>query len=636
MEHSWNSNQVNIALIASYLKTHQVFETLAKNEGVSSIHYVAAFEEAAKIAKEIEPQVDVILSRGGTAEYIRNVVDIPVISIPITPFDVVQSIQQVSREIKDVAFLTYKRKIFDIREIEKLFNKRIHEYIFLNEQDIVDVVKEVKKRGIKVVIGGNIAVDLAQQEGLEGIEGSSGEEAIYRSILEAKHVAQIHRMERNRATRLNAVVNSIAEGIIVTDEQNRIVNFNPAAEKIFRLPKEQAIGTQVQDIVPGTGIPSVFKKGTPEVAYLQKINEGIITAKRQPIYLDDEVIGVVSTFEDVTKIQKLEQQIRKQIHEKGFIAKYRFEDILTQSQRLHEIKELAALYATTQSSILIIGESGTGKELFAQSIHNASERASGPFVAVNCAAIPEHLLESELFGYEGGAFTGAKKEGKQGLFELAHKGTIFLDEIGEIPKSLQARLLRVLQEKEIMRVGGDKIIPVDIRIISATNKNLEEKIEHGEFRNDLYYRLNVFSIYLPPLRERVEDIALLTNAFFQNFYTKIELDKEEELLRLFKEYHWPGNIRELYNVVEQLSLIVNHFKNRMSWPEIFNKFLNRAIPEENSVSLTVSLDKGLKEALNQAEKRIVDLMLERYDNNLNLVAEILGIGRTTLWRKSTK
>ncbi|MGC7870237.1 sigma 54-interacting transcriptional regulator [Desulfosporosinus sp. SYSU MS00001] len=634
MDNKSDLDQLNLALIASYPKLSKVFEKTAKREDIKYVNLCAAFEEAANLAKEIEPKVDAILSRGGTAEYIRQVVDIPVISIPITQFNIVRSMYQVPKEVNDIAFFNYGRNIYGIRDIEAMFNKTLHEYIYLNRQDIIKAVSDVKERGLKVIIGGNVAVQLAQKEGLEGIEVGSGEETVYRSILETKHVVQVHRLVRNQAIRLNAVLNSIAEGIIVTDEQNRIVTFNPSAERIFRLPKEDALGKQVLDIVPNTGIPNVYKNGEPEIAYLQKINGGIITATRQPIFLDDKPVGVVSTFQDVTKVQNLEQQIRKRIYHKGFIAKHYFDDILTNNPNMLELKEMAALYATTQSSVLIEGESGTGKELFAQSIHNSSQRASGPFIAVNCAAIPEHLLESELFGYEGGAFTGAKKEGKQGLFELAHNGTIFLDEIGEIPKSLQARLLRVLQEKEIMHIGGDKIIPVDIRIISATNKNLEEKVKHEEFRNDLYYRLKVFGIKLPPLRERKEDIPLLTGVFFQKFSKELDAKTVNELLPLLLEYTWPGNIRELRNVIEQLSLLVDHFKNTPSWVGILNKVLNKESRKDNgTLSLQVNLDNGLKDALDQAEKQIIDLMLAQYANDRNLAAQKLGIGRTTLWRK---
>lgn len=220
-------------------------------------------------------------------------------------------------------------------------------------------------------------------------------------------------------------------------------------------------------------------------------------------------------FQDVTRIQEMEGKFYRKIHLRGHVAKYTFDDILFQSSEIKRTIETAQRYSEVDSNILIIGETGTGKEIFAQSIHNHSNRKNNPFVAINCAALPENLLESELFGYAEGAFTGAMKGGKQGFFELAHRGTIFLDEIGEISPKMQSRSLRVLQEREIMRIGDDKVIPVDVRILSATNKDLMQMVKSNDFREDLYYRLSVLDLVLPPLRERREDIPLLVNAFIQ-------------------------------------------------------------------------------------------------------------------------
>lgn len=320
---------------------------------------------------------------------------------------------------------------------------------------------------------------------------------------------------------------------------------------------------------------------------------------------------------------------------KGFVAKYNFDDIVTVDKYMIELKNLASLYSKTDGTILIQGESGTGKELFAQSIHNASNRCGGPFVAVNCAAIPENLLESELFGYEGGAFTGARKEGKQGLFELAHNGSIFLDEIGEIPKSLQARLLRVIQEKEIMRVGGDKIISVDIRIISTTNRNLEKQVRSGDFRQDLYYRLNVFNLKIPSLRQRKGDIALIATRLLSEF-TDDSINHGEivkEINSLLVSYDWPGNIRELNNIMERLSLVILQ-SNSNNYREMLKKVMN--VPDEedgDNITLRISIKNGLKDAMKEVEKNIIDTMLIKYNYDKNKVAKILKVGRSTLWRK---
>lgn len=628
-----NTGKLNFALIATYPELSKICKHIVEQEKIEYIDIFASFEKAVLVAKKIEPHVDAILSRGGTAEYIRRSVDVPVIPIPISPFDVVRSMYNIPKNIKEVAFFNYNRKIYGIRSIEKMFSKVIREYTFIDEKDIEEGVKDAKSRGIKVLIGGIIAVQLARKKGMEGIEISSGEEAVYNAVHEAIHIVNVRQRESSRAARLKVVFNSITEGIIVSDEQNDIVLYNPSAARIFKISESETLGKNVQDVLPDTRIHKVFESGKSEVACIQKIHGGIITTSHLPIFYDSKLIGVVSTFEDVTKIQNLEQQIRKKIHDNGFIARYCFKDILTNNPQMIELKEMAALYATTQSAILIEGESGTGKKLFAQSIHNASKRASGPFIAVNCAAIPENLLESELFGYEGGSFTGAKKEGKQGLFELAHNGTMFLDEIGEIPKSLQARLLRVLQEKEIMRVGGNKIVPIDIRIISATNKNLKRKVELGEFRDDLYYRLNVFYLKIPPIRERKDDISLLSTIFLHKFGVSINEKAVKEIMPYLLEYNWPGNIRELQNVIERLSLLVIHISTSSYWLELLHRDLFTPTTQADSLSIIMNVDKGLKVAISNAEKQVIDIMLERYNQDQEKVAQKLCISRTTLWRK---
>ncbi|MDT8900151.1 sigma 54-interacting transcriptional regulator [Anaeroselena agilis] len=628
--------KVNLALISTYPELAGVFSAVAERENLNPFIAIAALEEAAAIAREIEPHTDAILSRGGTADYIRRVVDIPVISIPITPFDAARSVNA-GKHLTDVfAFFNYGQNMYGIRDIEKMFGKTIREYTFTTEQEIEAGVKDAKACGVGVLIGGIVTVRLARKHGLEGILIECGEEAVYRSMLEAIHVVGIRRTERSRAARFEAVLNSIVDGVIVTDADNRVTIYNPAAERIFRIAAERVIGRQVTEVIPNTRMHKVLETGEPELAALQKIYDGTIATKRMPIRLDDKTIGVVSTFEDVTKIQQLEQAIRKQIYDKGFVARHRFDDILTASETMVSLKELAALYATTDSSVLIEGESGTGKELFAQSIHNASRRADGPFVAINCAAIPEHLLESELFGYEGGAFTGARKEGKQGLFELAHNGTIFLDEIGEIPKSLQARLLRVLQEREIRRVGGDKVLPVDIRIISATNKKLEQKVATGEFRGDLYYRLNVFGLKIPPLRDRLEDIVLLGVAFLKRLNVPADYGAlGKKLAPVLTAYHWPGNIRELINVMERFSLLLNRRDNNPDPAEMLLQVMPlTSAGGGDEIALMVRVDKGLKSAVQDAERAIMETLLARYGHDRETVAKKLGIGKTTLWRKA--
>ncbi|MBC7335917.1 MAG: sigma 54-interacting transcriptional regulator, partial [Clostridia bacterium] len=307
-------------------------------------------------------------------------------------------------------------------------------------------------------------------------------------------------------------------GILAVDQQGRISLCNPVAAQVLGLPNKEVLHQPLAEVTAHNPyLAKVYGDGRPAGGELHKLGDVSVVANRVPIRVGRETIGTVVTFQDVTRIIQLEAKIRRELYQKGLVARFTFEDIIGQSEAIREAVEKAKRYALTDSTVLLSGESGTGKELFAQSIHAFSRRSGGPFVAVNCAALPENLLESELFGYEEGAFTGAKKGGKLGLFELAHGGTIFLDEIGEMTLPLQARLLRVLQEKEVMRLGGSRVIPVDVRVIAASNKNLQQAVQEGTFRADLFYRLNVLCLKVPPLRARKDDIPLLVDHFIKRY-----------------------------------------------------------------------------------------------------------------------
>ncbi len=349
-------------------------------------------------------------------------------------------------------------------------------------------------------------------------------------------------------TTITNMLKILDEGIISINNQGIITSYNESAKKIIGYDKENVIGSYAKDILPEIPYDTVLRTSKSIKEKLVKINGVDIVVNISTIENMNTIYGTVVTIKRFIDIEKKQHKLRSQLIGKGHKAKYTFEDIKGTSKVINNTKEISKRMAISQSSVLIIGESGTGKELFAQAIHNYSIRKSYQFVAVNCAALPESLLESELFGYEGGAFTGAKRGGKLGLFELAHNGTLFLDEIGEMPVKLQARLLRVLQEKEVMRIGGDSLIKIDVRIIAATNRDLKELVSKGQFRKDLYYRLNVLPLKIPPLRDRKEDIFILTDEFKKEYGFDFELT--EEAKKLFLMHYWEGNIRELRNYVE--------------------------------------------------------------------------------------
>ncbi|MEO2077263.1 MAG: sigma 54-interacting transcriptional regulator [Bacillus sp. (in: firmicutes)] len=451
------------------------------------------------------------------------------------------------------------------------------------------------------------------------------------------------------------IINLLAERIVVVDREGIILYINDAYCDFLGTTVEDALNRPVEEVIENTRMHIVAKTGQKELASLHPINGSEMIANRYPLIVDGERVGALGTVmfrtpEEwrmyKTKIQRLVEELKyyKTKVEKELKSKYQFTDLIGNSPAFLAAKKLAERISESHSSVLLIGESGTGKELFAHAIHNNSMRESMPFVAINCASIPEHLLESELFGYEEGAFTGAKKGGKKGQFEIANNGTLFLDEIGDMPLAMQSKLLRVLQEKEIQRVGGQKSIPVDVRIIAATHRNLEKLVEEGKFRQDLYYRLYVIKIEIPPLRKRREDIPHISSNLLKKlekkFYRKgIELSPEvkERLM----QHSWPGNIRELENVLERT---INVLDGKTIEVVHLPLYLRDLEPESTSMndSHMISIEPReftpapivpLKEVLAQAERKAILNALEVTNGNKQEAAKLLKIGKTSFYEK---
>ena len=624
---------VRLALIAADKDTYPAVEQACARFGVVPNLFVSPYEDMHVVAHTQCKDIDIILCRIGSAENLQHSASKPVVSIPITPFDLICAMEGKNVEGKKIAFISYCEEIPCVDRVASLFRCSIRQYTFTDKESIGLAVARAKEDGADMCIGGTLTMRATQLLGFEGIKVYPNQDTVSRAVQEAKQLVLVSREERDKAARLQVVFDTISEGIIVTDNKNDVIIYNPAAARIYNRDESAVLGRNAQEVIPQAHMHTVFEKGEPEINHLQKIGNDIIATNTQPITVEGTPIGVVSTLNDVTKIQQLEELIRKQIHSKGFVAKYTFENIQTADSAMLECKKLGAIYAPTNASVIIEGESGTGKELFAQSIHNASKRASGPFVAVNCAAIPDTLLESELFGYEGGSFTGAKKEGKQGLFELAHNGTIFLDEISELPASLQARLLRVLQEKEVRRVGGDKVMPVDIRIISATNRNIRKNVAEGTFRDDLFFRLNVFHLKIPPLRARKSDIPLLAKTVFAKSGVKVPEKYLQSVFSRLASYDWPGNVRELLNLMERIALLSKHGGSGMRLDTVLDVALEKNTPGGAYFSLTVDTDQSLKKIVADVEKKVVSQLMAANNQDRDLVAQKLGIGKTSVWRK---
>ncbi|WP_026564599.1 sigma-54 interaction domain-containing protein [Bacillus sp. UNC41MFS5] len=449
------------------------------------------------------------------------------------------------------------------------------------------------------------------------------------------------------------IINLIAERIVVVDHEGIILYINEAYCEFLGTTVKDAVHRPVQDVIQNSRMHIVAKTGQKELAALHPINGSEMIANRLPIIEDGKVVGAVGTVmfrtpEEwrmyKTKIQGLVEELKyyKTKAEKELTSKYHFNHLIGNSAAFIATKKLAERISESNSSVLLIGESGTGKELFAHAIHNSSMRASLPFIAINCASIPEHLLESELFGYEDGAFTGAKKGGKKGQFEIANNGTLFLDEIGDMPLSMQSKLLRVLQEKEVQRVGGQKSIAVDVRIIAATHRDLEKLVEEGTFRQDLYYRLNVIKIDIPPLRERKEDIPLISQNLLKKlegkFYRKgIELSASVKV-RLM-QHSWPGNIRELENVLERSINVLDGKTIEVAHLPLYLRDMeletnHDSSDENNQPAMKAALPvTSLRETLAAAEKEAMINALNVTNGNKQEAAKLLEIGKTSFYEK---
>lgn len=433
------------------------------------------------------------------------------------------------------------------------------------------------------------------------------------------------------------------ESLVIVDKEKKVTFMDRGSEKLFGLSPGEAMGINIEELIPDTVLPRVLETGYPSIGRLLNVKDTSKISSAYPLIKNGEVVGALGrllfrSLEEVerihTEMSRLRREVRdlreRQVHQ--HFALYTFEDILGTSRTMRDCIKMAEKVAMTETDVIILGESGTGKELFAQAIHNDSN-PKGPFVRVNCPAIPLELAESELFGYEKGAFSGANLSGKQGKFELAHKGTIFLDELGSMPQVIQAKLLRILQERETERLGGTKIRKLKFRVIAATNVDLKKAVEKGRFRKDLYYRIAKTAIYIPPLRERKEDIPAYVNHYlkvinrqFGTHFKKLS----DEALDSFINYGWPGNVRDLINVIEQACLKEweGHEISKRCLPgELCNTF-----PHPDAHLSPVEFRKGIKDT----ERVLITRALTQTNGNKRKAASLLRMPRSTFYNKLKK
>ncbi|MBP1763939.1 MAG: norR 8 [Firmicutes bacterium] len=595
---------------------------------------IASKDDAVIIAQQLcEKGADALICHAIFASTIKPTINIPLVSLRPSDLDILKGLQLVQK------FLAQKE---DGQEHNNEFIGIIADTIQDEIKTIAEIMGIHTKPLPKLPGEGATAIQAMVQEVLDVVDPSDGQrnggldkmpyfpitvgkETLLKSVRQVQELISEGRRNWAQLEQIKNIIEFTGEGIIAINDQRKITYVNHVAEKFLKMNKEQLLGYFAADIFPDINFEDAMQYGQSRVMPFAEGSDKQLACRVVPVIIRKHTVGAVLAI--FKSSQPFKEKTGKSPEKSGHKAVYCFEDFITVNENMQEMLEIAKSYASVDSSVLIIGETGTGKEIVAQSIHNHSRRAAGPFVAVNCAALPESLLESELFGYEYGAFTGARKNGKKGLFEQADTGTIFLDEIGEISLAMQARLLRVVQERVIMRVGGDTVIPVDVGIIAATHRNLPELIEKGLFRRDLYHRLNILQLRLLPLAARKEDIPRLVeniNDKMSNRLSRQRLKFSAEAINLLQQYEWPGNVRELESVIERMMVMK---KDPVVKVEDIKKVLDFDFNHSDNKVRVVP-----EGTLEEMEKAIISQVL-RETGNQDKTAKMLGISTTTVWRK---
>lgn len=570
-----------------------------------------------------------IIARSGGYSHTVDKVNVPVIHLKITTLDILHAIKKACESGKDIVLVISQLEYFDYDEWKEMIDAQVLIEKFDSKDEIESRVnKYASKKSEVIIVGGGIPCSFAQRYGIDYVHIGASRESIYEAVGHARELVDNLFEQKFKNEVLKTTLDGVHDAVIAVNQEGRIILYNERAEELLKEDSTDVMDKNLIDVFPDLNfILDVLKNRTNKNNEIIKLGRIVITSNTSVLEVDGHVIGVLCSFQDITKLQSLEKRIRYELNKKGLIAKYKFEDIIAVDTIMKDTISKAIKIGLTDSTVMIYGESGTGKEMIAQSIHNISDRRDEPFVAVNCAALSESLLESELFGYEEGAFTGARKGGKPGLFELAHGGTMFLDEINSVSLNLQAKLLRVIEEKEVMRIGSDYVIPLDVRIISAANERLKSKIENRSFRSDLFYRLSILELYIPPLRERKMDILPLFKSFLTKCsdvpdYPIINSELKEKILN----YSWPGNVRELRNIAQRYKIFgeVSLDENELIEERSLSAGNNEETKNENLIDL--------KEINRFVEAKVID-MLAGQGMSKKDIAKLLGISRSSLWNK---
>lgn len=604
------------------------------------------FDDAVEAIRGASPgAVDVVVAAGSNGAYLRSRVDVPVVLVNVSGFDVMDALTRARRTSSAIGLITYGEPPVEFERFTTTFDIKLLHRTYRSARDAENQVLDLKERGVGAIAGPGLVTDLAEREGLRGVflYSHASVRAAFDTALE---VARGGRLEAAKRARLDAILRHLRDGVLALGPTGRVESINPKMAEICGMAAEMAVGKTLSDLIPGLDLNlPALQPGDAE--FVHSIGRKSYVMHCIALFEQGLQTGMMLTAQESQALQRIDRSLRSRHRPRHLIARYRLTDLLGQSEAMRRLREVAARYARSDATTLISGESGTGKELVAQGIHNESERRAFPFVAVNCGAFPETLLESELFGYEEGAFTGARRGGKLGLIESAHGGTLFLDEIGEMPLVLQTRLLRVLQEREVVRLGANEPTPVDIRVIAATHRDLDQLMRQGSLRDDLYYRLNILRICVPPLRARLADLPGLIAELLARAARRITVDLPLDalvagMLPHCMTYDWPGNVRELENIVERIAIFyaAGHgvdagWRIGSDGVEVIDPepALREIAPEMFIVPAAESAGESLKVSVRDRELAVIHSMLQECGGNQLEVCRRLGISRSTLWRR---
>lgn len=595
--------------------------------------------------------IDAVVAAGASGAYLRAHLDLPVALVDVNSLDLLQALNQARELSPRIALLLGDEVSAEFARFSELFGLQVAQHSYRDEASALACVQQLREQGVEVVVAPGLVADLAEQQGLRSVFLYS-EQSIHKALQHGVDMAQRVQRQRARTERLNTILAQLQDGVVAVDPQERIEALNPAMARLLGADLASLQGRRLSEVAPSLSMRQALASAEPVGEEVVLVGGRTVVLRRSPILELGVVTGGLAVCRDPEVIERADRRLRATRHDRGGRTRYQLADWLGTSPAAQQVRQWAGLYSRSEATVLLSGESGTGKEIVAQAIHQGGARASQPFLAVNCAALGESLLESELFGYEEGAFTGARRGGKAGLVEAAHTGTLFLDEIGDMPLALQTRLLRVLQEREVLRIGSTQAIPVDVRVIAATHTDLHALVDSGAFRRDLLYRIAVVRIHLPALRERREDLLPLVEGMLQRFIAVGATAQQQSLwrraaqhlLQSARAYAWPGNVRELQNWMDRLYaseavwapggvfepaqldvLFAPELKRGTGATALHATVPTAAPPEAGYVSLRSQQKKAEWERIRQA--------LQTTDGSQAEACRLLTISRSTLWRR---